>query len=44
MLGNAFAGTIETPAETVHKSVVLPESQKVLSRPNVVRHGQRMAI
>ena len=27
MLGNAFAGTAETPGETVHKSVVLPESQ-----------------
>ena len=30
MLGNAFAGTIETPGETVHKSVVLPESQKAV--------------
>jgi IMP dehydrogenase len=30
MLGNAFAGTIETPGETVHKSVLLPESQKTV--------------
>lgn len=30
MLGNAFAGTIETPGETVHKSVLLPESQKAV--------------
>jgi IMP dehydrogenase len=30
MLGNAFAGTVETPGETVHKSVVLPESQKAV--------------
>jgi len=30
MLGNAFAGTLETPGETVHKSVVLPESQKAV--------------
>ncbi len=28
MLGSAFAGTIEAPGEIVHKSVVLPESQK----------------
>ena len=28
MLGSAFAGTEETPGEVVHKSVVLPESQK----------------
>jgi len=30
MLGNAFAGTLETPGETVHKSVLLPESQKAV--------------
>ena len=30
MLGNAFAGTVETPGETVHKSVLLPESQKAV--------------
>ena len=30
MLGNAFAGTLETPGETVHKSVLLPESQKTV--------------
>ena len=30
MLGNAFAGTLETPGETVHKAVLLPESQKTV--------------
>lgn len=30
MLGNAFAGTLETPGETVRKSVLLPESQKAV--------------
>src|SRR6185295_10173050 len=30
MLGNAFAGTLETPGETVHKSVLLPDSQKAV--------------
>ncbi len=39
MLGNAFAGTIETPGETVHKSVVLPESQKVVRVPFKVFRG-----
>jgi IMP dehydrogenase len=28
MLGSAFAGTTEAPGEVVHKSVLLPESQK----------------
>ena len=40
MLGSAFAGTHETPGETVHKSVVLPESQKVVrALQGVSRHG-----
>jgi IMP dehydrogenase len=39
MLGNAFAGTLETPGETVHKSVVLPESQKVVRVPFKVFRG-----
>jgi IMP dehydrogenase/GMP reductase len=39
MLGNAFAGTVETPGETVHKSVVLPESQKVVRVPFKVFRG-----
>jgi IMP dehydrogenase len=39
MLGNAFAGTAETPGETVHKSVVLPESQKVVRVPFKVFRG-----
>jgi IMP dehydrogenase len=39
MLGNAFAGTMETPGETVHKSVVLPESQKVVRVPFKVFRG-----
>jgi IMP dehydrogenase len=39
MLGNAFAGTSETPGETVHKSVVLPESQKVVRVPFKVFRG-----
>ena len=30
MLGSAFAGTEEAPGEVVHKSVVLPESQKAV--------------
>ncbi|MBI4478055.1 MAG: IMP dehydrogenase [Acidobacteria bacterium] len=30
MLGSAFAGTQETPGEIIHKSVLLPESQKVV--------------
>lgn len=39
MLGNAFAGTAETPGDTVHKSVVLPESQKVVRVPFKVFRG-----
>ena len=39
MLGNAFAGTTETPGDTVHKSVVLPESQKVVRVPFKVFRG-----
>jgi len=39
MLGNAFAGTLETPGETVTKSVVLPESQKVVRVPFKVFRG-----
>jgi IMP dehydrogenase len=39
MLGNAFAGTTETPGETVTKSVVLPESQKVVRVPFKVFRG-----
>jgi len=39
MLGGAFAGTAETPGETVHKSVVLPESQKVVRVPFKVFRG-----
>ncbi len=39
MLGNAFAGTTETPGETVHKSLVLPESQKVVRVPFKVFRG-----
>jgi IMP dehydrogenase len=39
MLGNAFAGTTETPGETIHKSVVLPESQKVVRVPFKVFRG-----
>ena len=39
MLGNAFAGTTETSGETVHKSVVLPESQKVVRVPFKVFRG-----
>lgn len=39
MLGSAFAGTLETPGETVHKPVVLPESQKVVKVPFKVFRG-----
>jgi IMP dehydrogenase len=39
MLGNAFAGTTETPGETVHKSVVLPESHKMVRVPFKVFRG-----
>ena len=39
MLGSAFAGTLETPGEMIHKSVVLPESQKVVKVPFKVLRG-----
>jgi IMP dehydrogenase len=39
MLGSAFAGTEETPGEIVHKSVLLPESQKTVKVPFKVLRG-----
>jgi len=39
MLGSAFAGTLETPGDVVHKSVLLPESQKVVKVPFKVLRG-----
>ena len=39
MLGSAFAGTEETPGEVVHKSVILPESQKPVEVPFKVLRG-----
>ena len=39
MLGSAFAGTEEAPGEIVHKSVLLPESQKVVQVPFKVLRG-----
>ena len=39
MLGSAFAGTQETPGEVVHKSVLLPESQRVVKVPFKVLRG-----
>ncbi len=39
MLGSAFAGTEETPGEIIHKSVLLPESQKVVKVPFKVLRG-----
>ena len=39
MLGGAFAGTLETPGEIVHKSVLLPESQKPVKVPVKVLRG-----
>jgi IMP dehydrogenase len=39
MLGSIFAGTEEAPGETVHKSVVLPESQKTVKVPFKVLRG-----
>ena len=39
MLGSAFAGTEETPGEIVNKSVLLPESQKVVKVPFKVLRG-----
>jgi IMP dehydrogenase len=39
MLGSAFAGTEEAPGEMIHKSVVLPESQKSVKVPFKVLRG-----
>ena len=39
MLGSAFAGTLETPGEIVHKSVLLPESQRPVKVPFKVLRG-----
>jgi IMP dehydrogenase len=39
MLGSAFAGTEEAPGEVVHKSVMLPESQKTVKVPFKVLRG-----
>jgi IMP dehydrogenase len=39
MLGSAFAGTTEAPGDVVLKSVVLPESQKIVKVPFKVFRG-----
>ncbi len=39
MLGNAFAGTEETPGEVVFKPVLMPESQKIVQVPFKVFRG-----
>jgi IMP dehydrogenase len=39
MLGSMFAGTEETPGEVVHKSVLLPESQRTVKVPFKVLRG-----
>ena len=39
MLGSAFAGTDETPGEVVMKSVLMPESQKMVQVPFKVFRG-----
>ena len=39
MLGSAFAGTQEAPGEVVHKSVVLPDTQKTVKVPFKVLRG-----
>ena len=39
MLGSAFAGTDETPGEIVLKSVLMPESQKIVHVPFKVFRG-----
>ena len=39
MLGSFFAGTTETPGETVQKAVVLPESHKTVTVPFKVFRG-----
>jgi len=39
MLGSALAGTDEAPGEIVHKSVLVPESQKIVQVPFKVFRG-----
>ncbi|HEX9821113.1 MAG TPA: IMP dehydrogenase [Methylomirabilota bacterium] len=39
MLGSAFAGTLETPGEIVHKPVFLPEAQRTVRVPFKVLRG-----
>ena len=39
MLGSAFAGTTEAPGDIVHKSVLLPESQRPVKVPFKVLRG-----
>jgi IMP dehydrogenase len=39
MLGSAFAGTLEAPGDVIQKSVLLPESQKVVKVPFKVLRG-----
>jgi IMP dehydrogenase len=39
MLGSAFAGTTEAPGDIVHKSVLLPDSQKSVKVPFKVLRG-----
>ena len=39
MLGSAFAGTEETPGDIVLKSVLMPESQKIVQVPFKVFRG-----
>jgi IMP dehydrogenase len=39
MLGSFFAGTLETPGDTVQKAVVLPESHKTVTVPFKVFRG-----
>ena len=39
MLGSAFAGTLETPGDTVQKPVVIPESNKTVKVPFKVFRG-----
>jgi IMP dehydrogenase len=39
MLGSVFAGTTETPGEVVSKSVLMPESQKMVQVPFKVFRG-----
>jgi IMP dehydrogenase len=39
MLGSAFAGTAEAPGDVVFKSVLVPESQKIVKVPFKVFRG-----